>query len=112
MAVSLALMGARGKTSEQMLRGLKLSGTNQEISEGIHRLIEPLQNSSALKVANKVYVMENYRIKPEFDAIAKVYHHQNNSRYKTMSLRICFRRNSILNQNRLILPKQRHQLEL
>lgn len=72
MAVSLALMGAKGKTSEEMLRGLKLSGTNAEISEEIHRLIEPIQNNSMLKVANKVYVMENYRIKPEFNAIAKV----------------------------------------
>ncbi|XP_037035592.1 alaserpin-like isoform X2 [Bradysia coprophila] len=71
MAVSLALMGAKGKTSDEMLRGLKLSGTNAEISEEIHRLIEPIQNNSMLKVANKVYVMENYRIKPEFNAIAK-----------------------------------------
>lgn len=72
MAVSLALMGARGKTSEQMLKGLKLQGTNEEISNEIQRLIEPIQNNSMLKVANKVYVMENYRIKPEFDVIAKV----------------------------------------
>lgn len=72
MAVSLALMGAKGKTSDEMLRGLKLSGTNEEISDEIHRLIEPIQNNSMLKVANKVYVMENYRIKPEFNAIAKV----------------------------------------
>lgn len=71
MAVSLALMGAKGKTADEMLRGLKLSGTRQEISQKIHELIEPIQSSSMLKVANKVYVMENYRIKPEFDAIAK-----------------------------------------
>lgn len=70
MAVSLALMGARGNTEAEMLRGLKLSGTKGVISEQIHQLIEPLENSTSLKVANKVYVMENYRIKPEFSAIA------------------------------------------
>lgn len=76
MAVSLALMGAKGKTADEMLKGLQLSGTNQEISAEIYRLIEPIQNNSMLKVANKVYVMENYRVKPEFDLIAKVYNKQ------------------------------------
>jgi len=70
MAVTLALMGAEGETAKEMLTGLKLSGTKNEISEGIHRLIEPIQNSSSLKVANKIYVMENYRIKPAFNTIA------------------------------------------
>ncbi len=72
MAVSLALMGANGKTADEMLQGLKLSGTKEEISEEVHRLIEPLQNNSMLKVANKIYVMQNYHIKPTFNEIAKV----------------------------------------
>lgn len=85
-------MGAKGKTSEQMLRGLKLSGTNEEISEEIHRLIEPIQNNSMLKVANKVYVMENYRINTEFNAIAKVYTVQHNESVPMdcVSIGICF----------------------
>lgn len=84
-AVSLALMGAKGKTAEQMLRGLTLSGSNAEISEEIHRLIEPFQNSSMLKVANKIYVMQGYTIKPEFNAIAKVWV-TNESRYSGLPL--------------------------
>lgn len=72
MAVSLALMGAEGTTRDQMLQGLKLSGTNREIAQEVDRLIYPLQNNSMLKVANKIYVMQNYRINPEFKAIAKV----------------------------------------
>lgn len=72
MAVSLALMGAKGKTADEMTTGLRLSGTKPEIAEEVHRLIEPIQNNSMLKVANKIYVMENYRIQPEFNVIAKV----------------------------------------
>lgn len=73
MAVSLALMGAKGKTADEMTTGLRLSGTNQEIAEEVHRLIEPIQNNAMLKVANKIYVMESYRIQPEFKALAKVF---------------------------------------
>lgn len=72
MAVSLALMGARGRTSQEMLRGLKLSGENNEIADAIHEVIEPIQNNSMLQVANKVYVMQNYVINSEFNTIAKV----------------------------------------
>jgi len=71
MAVSLALMGAKGNTEAEMLTGLRLSGTKPSIAQDIHQLIEPIQNNSMLKVANKVYVMESYRINPEFDIIAK-----------------------------------------
>jgi len=54
-----------------MKRGLKLTGTQAETAEQIRRLIDPIQNSTMLKVANKVYVMQGYRVKKEFDVIAK-----------------------------------------
>jgi len=71
MAVSLAYMGAAGQTASEMKRGLKLTGTQAETAEQIRRLIDPIQNSTMLKVANKVYVMQGYRVKKEFDVIAK-----------------------------------------
>jgi len=71
MAVSLALMGAKGETERSMLNGLRIKGTKIENSEDIQQLLDPLQNSAMLKVANKVYVMKNYRVKAQFDAFAK-----------------------------------------
>lgn len=73
MAVSLAMMGARGKTADEMLSGLKLSGTNEKISDEIHALMRQIRKNPTLHVANRVYVMKNCRINAEFDAIARVY---------------------------------------
>jgi len=75
MALTLAFMGANGKTADELLRGLRLSGTRQEISQQVQELIEPMQNNQMLKVANKVYVMDTYNIKKEFDVIAKQQFH-------------------------------------
>lgn len=72
MSVSLAYMGASGKTADEMRTGLKLSGTKQKNSEEIRQLLKPIQKSKMFKVANKVYVMENtHSVKKEFHTIAK-----------------------------------------
>lgn len=71
MALSLAYMGAGGSTAEEMRSGLKLSGTKSQIGDAVHGLLQPLQNNTMLKVANKIYVMENYRVKSTFNEIAR-----------------------------------------
>lgn len=65
-------MGARGKTAEEMSRGLRLSGTKEEISKQIHQLIKSSETNTMPILANKIFVKKNYRVNPEFIAIAKV----------------------------------------
>lgn len=66
-------MGAGGNTAEEMRNGLKLqnSGTKKQIADAIQNILDPLQNNTMLKVANKVYTMEGYTVKPTFDEIAR-----------------------------------------
>lgn len=86
---------------------------NAEISTEIHRLIEPIQNNSMLKIANKIYVMDNYRIKPDFNDVAKVKPSDESlSPMAFVNSGWCFRSISTVNQNRLILVNQLSQLVL
>jgi len=75
MAVSLAYMGANGKTADEMKTGLKLQESKEKTAEQINELIKPLQNNTMLKVANKVYVMESYHVTPFFNDIARTKFH-------------------------------------
>ena len=64
-------MGARGETEAQMLHGLKLSGARESIASEFHQLLQGFENNTMLKLANKVYTMEGYDLKPSFQEIAK-----------------------------------------
>lgn len=71
MAIGLALMGAGGQTAEEIVKGLKFGKSDHPaIAEAFEKLIAPLQNSSMLKIANKVYVKNSYHLKESYKAIA------------------------------------------
>lgn len=71
IVLTLTSMGAKGVTASQMLNGLRLSGSKEVIAGQMQQLIKPLQNSTSLKVANNIFIMENYTVKSTFEAVAK-----------------------------------------
>lgn len=71
MALGLASIGARGKTEQELLTGLKFAGAQRSaVANSFQQLIEPFQNNPMLKIANKLYVMTGYHVKGEFNEIA------------------------------------------
>lgn len=71
IVLTLTYMGAEGNTASQMLNGLHLSGSKGGIAGQMQQLIEPLQNSTSLKVANNIFIMKSYTVKSTFGAVAK-----------------------------------------
>lgn len=70
-AISLALMGAKGKTAEEIKSVLHLGDiAHEEIASNFKSLMENLNAGSSVKVANKIYVQENYAVKLEFNDLA------------------------------------------
>lgn len=76
-ALGLALLGATGETYTQLFDGLKLSSTvgndaqRSAIADAFHQLLSPLETNPMLKIANKIYVQNQYHIKPAFGQLAK-----------------------------------------
>lgn len=69
--LTLTYMGAEGETATAMLTGLKLSGSKSTISGQMKQLIGSLEDNASLKVANNIFLMENYQLQPTFEATAK-----------------------------------------
>lgn len=66
------MFGASGKTFSQMKTALRFDGIpNEDLEKNFQQLTKSLKTrGNGLSVANKVYVKENYSIKPKFLEIA------------------------------------------
>lgn len=70
-AVSLAMMGAKGKTAEEMATVMKFKPDSHEsVANNFQDLMSKIKDSKVMKIANKIYVQENYPVKAEFNEIA------------------------------------------
>ncbi len=70
IAVSMAYMGAHGDTEAEMKKSLKYSGYDKNsVSDSFKGVINELESSEGLKIANKIYVKNGYTIKPKFNEI-------------------------------------------
>ncbi|TMW44167.1 hypothetical protein DOY81_010753, partial [Sarcophaga bullata] len=59
----MARMGAEGQTALQMDEGLALSAQNPEdLAKQYNSVLAVYENSPILKIANKIYIMEGYKI--------------------------------------------------
>lgn len=71
--LSMALLGAQGTTADELLAGLQLDATSspQQIADTFRAFLLPLQpNSSCLRIVNRIYVNDQFAIKPQFNALA------------------------------------------
>lgn len=69
--VGLAYVGAGGKTAEEMAKGLRLSSNDRsEVAKSFAQILDSYSNNPTLKIANKVYVKNGYKLKPEFNEVA------------------------------------------
>lgn len=70
--LSLAAMGAGGLTAEEMLTVLKYDPAQKlSVAEHYGNVMSNLDGNRSLKIANKMYIMENYSVKSTFHDIAK-----------------------------------------
>jgi serpin B len=73
-AVTLAMFGATegSQTRTQMMQGMKYPEqfSASSIADGYKAFNENVEKTNGLKIANKVYVMENYSVKPSFQEVA------------------------------------------
>ncbi|XP_023302346.2 antichymotrypsin-2-like isoform X2 [Lucilia cuprina] len=68
--IAMARMGAEGKTAQEMDQGLALTVQNpEELANIYHAILELYENSPILKIANKIYVMENYEVQEKFNEL-------------------------------------------
>ncbi|XP_008551578.1 ovalbumin-related protein X [Microplitis demolitor] len=68
IVLSMAAYGARGNTEKQMKSGLHLPENDAVGKEGYQSLIDTLNGlkSARLRLAQKIYVADNFEINPEF----------------------------------------------
>uniref|UniRef100_A0A1Q3FH69 Putative serpin n=1 Tax=Culex tarsalis TaxID=7177 RepID=A0A1Q3FH69_CULTA len=71
--LSLAACGAAGQTAEEMFSVLKYDGAaqKQSVTEQYGRVLAGLNANPTLNIANKVYVMEKYKVKASFGEVAQ-----------------------------------------
>ncbi|KAL7017863.1 hypothetical protein ACKWTF_010549 [Chironomus riparius] len=73
-AVTLAMFGATegSDTRTQMMQGMKYPEqfSANSIADSYKTFNENVEKTNGLKIANKVYVMENYSVKPSFQEVA------------------------------------------
>ncbi|XP_049309153.1 alaserpin isoform X5 [Bactrocera dorsalis] len=69
--VGMARIGAVGETAAELDRGLGLPSNDvTAIADTFHSILVTYKDSPILKVANKIYVMQGYSVKKEFNEIA------------------------------------------
>nr|XP_014095060.2 alaserpin isoform X4 [Bactrocera oleae] len=69
--VGMARIGAVGETAAELDRGLGLPSNDvTAIADTFHNVLATYKDSPILKIANKIYVMQGYSIKKEFNEIA------------------------------------------
>ncbi|XP_067630684.1 antichymotrypsin-2-like isoform X4 [Eurosta solidaginis] len=69
--VGMARVGATGETAAELDRGLGLPSHDvTAIADTFHNILVNYTNSTILKIANKIYIMQGYTILKEFNEIA------------------------------------------
>ncbi|XP_052872426.1 antichymotrypsin-2-like isoform X2 [Anopheles cruzii] len=70
--LSLVAQGAAGLTADELFGGLRYGKADrkQQVAESYRRLMERLSTDKTMNVANKVYVMEKFKVKSSFNAVA------------------------------------------
>ncbi|XP_039957404.1 serine protease inhibitor 42Dd-like isoform X3 [Bactrocera tryoni] len=69
--VGMARIGAVGETAAELDRGLGLPPNDvTAIADTFHNVLVTYKDSPILKIANKIYVMQGYSVKKEFNEIA------------------------------------------
>lgn len=73
IVLSMAAAGAAGKTKTAMLEGLNLKDTADAANGYEHFLadVEKIRSNLTLDVANKIFVMEKFELKPAFTDLMK-----------------------------------------
>ncbi|XP_017866037.1 PREDICTED: alaserpin-like isoform X2 [Drosophila arizonae] len=67
---AMARLGAEGETAAQLDRGLGLvSSDPQQIAESFHQVLAEYEKSSILRIANKIYVQQNYELNDDFNRL-------------------------------------------
>ncbi|XP_047108283.1 serpin B6-like [Schistocerca piceifrons] len=71
--LALAFLGAGGRTAQQMARGLRLPEDKNATEEGFSEILKQLKESDdvILRVANRIFVKQNFTIKERFKQSAK-----------------------------------------
>ncbi|XP_063917698.1 alaserpin-like [Zophobas morio] len=70
--LALTHAGAKGPTAQELQNAIHLPGDNKKIEEGAKTLLPSLQTHDpyTLKTANKMYIKNNFEIKPDFKQVA------------------------------------------
>ncbi|XP_075166176.1 antichymotrypsin-2-like [Haematobia irritans] len=68
--VTMASIGAAGKTATDMEQSLGFVGQSSEsVAENFHSFLAKYVNSKILQMANKFYVMDGYKVKDHFNEV-------------------------------------------
>ncbi|XP_037945180.1 serine protease inhibitor 42Dd-like isoform X2 [Teleopsis dalmanni] len=68
---AMARLGAEGETAEEMDRGLGLPKKQEEWIGTFHDTLDFYKNSEILHIANKIYVMNGFKINIDYNEILK-----------------------------------------
>ncbi|KAJ3644596.1 hypothetical protein Zmor_022317 [Zophobas morio] len=70
--LALTHAGAKGQTAQELQSAIHLPEDNKKIEEGVKTLLPALKGHDAytLQTANKMYIRNNFEIKPEFRKVA------------------------------------------
>ncbi|KAI8037278.1 hypothetical protein M5D96_010029 [Drosophila gunungcola] len=67
---AMARLGAEGETATQLDNGLGLASSDAgQIAQSFHQVLAAYQDSQVLRIANKIFVMEGYPLRQEFDQL-------------------------------------------
>lgn len=71
-ALSMLACGAQGNTATEMQNALRLGNlTTKSIASNFDTLLTPFQSNSILHIANAIYVMKGYDIRPSYQTIVE-----------------------------------------
>eukprot|EP00099_Drosophila_melanogaster_P025249 NP_724511.2 serpin 42Da, isoform L [Drosophila melanogaster] len=67
---AMARLGAENETATQLDQGLGLASSDPEqIAHSFHQVLAAYQDSQILRIANKIFVMDGYQLRQEFDQL-------------------------------------------
>ncbi|XP_043645589.1 antichymotrypsin-2 isoform X4 [Drosophila teissieri] len=67
---AMARLGAEKETATQLDHGLGLASSEpKQIAQSFHQVLAAYQDSQILRIANKIFVMEGYQLRQEFDQL-------------------------------------------
>lgn len=74
MCVALAYAGASGETAREIVKGLRLvSDKREEVAASYAEFLQSYKDNHLVKIANKIYVNQDYKLKESFKEITGKY---------------------------------------